>query len=190
MDLSWRHVFYLAEKMWELNQNNIAECLGVHRSTVSKLINGKQLRFSCRVEDIYKKLFDPTNEKSPACGKSEKALYYDFMQLIAEPDFDGDLGGLEYDDYKSLIISLLRAVKNNQPQKTISPRKKEVTTSTRSNCKNVTQSEPSPERTLSRQSIFSTDTMELVKSIPTNPTHLIKSIEADLKRPLSTTKKK
>lgn len=114
MEIMWEHIFDLVERMWELNQNGIANCLGVDRSTISRLKNGKQLQFNYPCNKVYRNLFDPTNPQIPAFGKDSKELLRDLKNEIEEAGLTDGTKDLEDDNYEKFVIGLLRLAKGNQ----------------------------------------------------------------------------
>lgn len=118
MKFTWVSFFKLVERMWDLNQNSIANYLGYHRATISKLLNGKQKSFSKSANEIYQTLFDPTNQKlSHVFMMDEKYLLNNFIQEISKMGLSKTIENIEYNDYNTFILELAGLAKESQPAK-------------------------------------------------------------------------
>ena len=128
---TWKHTFRIIEIMFNIKVPRIAECLGVNRSTIHRLIDGDTVEFKRfntnfhgkgSLEEFYELIFDPTNNKSPAYETSqtydkcssdkETYLLGEFMGAIEEAAFTDFW---EYDhkrDYKSEVMFVLRRTRN------------------------------------------------------------------------------
>lgn len=114
MELLWQHVFDLVERMWELNQSDIAKYLSVHRSTISKLKKGTQSQFNRPCNELYRNLFDPTNPESPVNGKDPRELLRDIKDAIKDAGLTDSTKGVKDDNYEAFVIGLLKLAKENQ----------------------------------------------------------------------------
>lgn len=173
MEFLWKHVFDLVDKLWELNQNDIANYWDVNRSTISNLKNGKQLQFKPACSKLYRDLFDPTNPKSPVSGKEPMVLLRDLKKEIEDAGLTDLTKGIKDDDYENFVVSLLRLAKENQSK--LSTKNGIVphnTTENKSN--NQKDNETQPERMLDvcRQSFEGFPIEEFIDS---NPADSIKS---------------
>lgn len=113
MNVTWGSIFDIILKMFETNQNQIAEKLGVNRSTISRLVSGEQKNFRCSSNKIYKHIFDPKEDTSFAHGMLPKDLLETFKFFTKEMNLDGVSDILEEDDYKKCVIGLLHLAKGN-----------------------------------------------------------------------------
>ena len=91
MSLSWEDFFTIVEEMWELNQKEVAGYLGCKSSTITRIRNGETKKPRITIEQLYEKLFDPTNENSPTYGKKEKDIWADLIKIIKNAESDGDI---------------------------------------------------------------------------------------------------
>ena len=117
MEVTWKHILELAQRMWGINQINMAELLEVDCSTISRLMNGQQLRFRRPFKEIYNALFAPDVSKSPAFGEKPNNLLLDMKEQIKELRLADTTKDLEEQDYENYVLSLLRLAKENEPQK-------------------------------------------------------------------------
>jgi len=113
MNVTGGSIFDIILKMFETNQNQIAEKLGVNRSTISRLISGKQKKYRCSSDEIYEHIFDPEEDKSFAHGMLAKDLLETFKFFIKEMNLDGVSDILEEDDYKKCVKGLVHLAKEN-----------------------------------------------------------------------------
>ena len=74
--LTWMNIIRIIERAFELTPAEISRCLGVKRSTVTRLRNGftKKPKSSLTHKMIYEKLFDPTT--GPNHNKEETMLEF------------------------------------------------------------------------------------------------------------------
>lgn len=114
MEFTWKNIFDLVNKMWGLNQSRIASYLEVNESTISKLKTGNQFKFERPYNELYKKLFDPTNPKIPAYGNNPKALLWELKENIKEAGWADITKGLNIEDYEKFVIGLFRLANENQ----------------------------------------------------------------------------
>lgn len=119
MKFSWGHIFSLAEKLLDINQSKIAEYLGVHRSTISKLENGKQPRFKMGKKDLYEKLFDPDNDIVYNHVRTRKTddLLTELKEIIHEAKWDDLTEIVKADSYKDFVMGLIDLAVKNQPKR-------------------------------------------------------------------------
>lgn len=117
--MTWQDIFNIIEKMWDVKQANIANCLGVHPSTVSRLMNGKQQSIHCTINEIYDKLFNPSNPKSLAYRKdtnTERQLLAQLKDILHELELDDVTNRLSQDNYEKFMKGMLKSVKEYKPQ--------------------------------------------------------------------------
>lgn len=115
MIFTWKHIIDLVKILWDINQNDIAEHLGVHRSTISRLKSGKQSRFTLPTNEIYKKLFDPDNPESPAHSDNPSTLLSALKEGIRNAGLTNLTENVKSDNYKEFVVGLLALAKKNQP---------------------------------------------------------------------------
>lgn len=129
MKFTWKHFFELTKKVLETSNSTIALYLGVNKSTISRLYNGKTLIFSLRDNEIYKRLFDLANTKSLAYELNkdktqeeiEDTLLDTFRQIIEQMHGTGllkEIASDKYNDYVMELIKLARANSSNPSGKT------------------------------------------------------------------------
>lgn len=118
--MTWQIIFELVLKIWDVNQSDIARLLGYHRSTISRLINGKKETFSCRIDDIYLKLFDPSNQNSLAYFQKTNKPEYLLKRLkeeLHELGLDNEVKQIQTNDYEKFVKGILSLAKNTNPHK-------------------------------------------------------------------------
>lgn len=121
MKFTWRHVIELAINMFEIKQIEIAECLNVDRSVISRLLNGEQKSTRIGITTIYQKIFDPNQKNSPAAifqNKTHTKNLLDYLkECIKSQNLEANLlQSIKYTDYESLVMGLLHTAKNNEPK--------------------------------------------------------------------------
>lgn len=125
MEISWKTFITIIQRMWDIKQNKIAEYLHVDPATISRLAKGKQLRFSCNINDIYRNLFDPNTPGIPAHSKNPDELLRDMKAVIEEVGLSDATKDLDNNNYEKYVIGLLKLFRNNEPplstQEKISP---------------------------------------------------------------------
>lgn len=119
MRLTWSNVIVITENMFDISQEQIAGYLKIDPATISRIkkgITGKPQSFS--PGDIFRKIYDPTNEESPASG-SESALLSILKDVILEEGFKDimqDLWDKQYEngDYKTFVMAMLKRTRSNR----------------------------------------------------------------------------
>lgn len=121
MNFTWGHVFLLAEKMFSLSDEQLAERLKTSRYTVRRHRSGKNSRFEPQT-DVYKAVFAPPE-------KDAKALKEYFNKLIVALNSDAfppDFRKPKYEDYGRSVHYLLsmatetgKTAKQNRPLQTV-----------------------------------------------------------------------
>ena len=123
MSLTWKDANLIIEDMFSLNAKAIADYLGVNSSTINRVKNGITQHFTLTPKEIFEKIFDPTNEKSPANKiGDEKYLFAMFKETIEKSGFSNvmdDMWELEHNksNYKEFVVKFLKRVKWNPPSK-------------------------------------------------------------------------
>jgi len=125
MSLSWKEILTFSKQMFDLSQKQIAGYLVCSPSTISRAISGKSA-FSYEAVNLYDRLFDPTNDKSPAHGENSESLLNHLKKLIEDAGFQDTISGLDTTDYKTFVIGLIRLVTKNQPTKGKTQKKDEA----------------------------------------------------------------
>lgn len=125
--MTWKMIFELVMDLWDVNQSDIARYLGVHRSTISRLVNvPKRALKSQKIEEIYSKLFDPNTPKSLANDKgttTDNLLIY-LKDELKELKLDKDLIHLWNKDYETFVRELLKLARGNESRKPSLPQNK------------------------------------------------------------------
>lgn len=109
MDFTWCHIITLIDRLWGLNQTRIAERLGVHRSTVSRLANGVQQTLDRPHKEVYRKLFAPSLEGSI----KQTRFLNEIKQELEEMGFGEIIKDLDDSSCESFVIGLLRMANEN-----------------------------------------------------------------------------
>ena len=119
--ITWSDIILIIEKMFDLRQTDIAKRLGVNKATISRLKRGKIRRptFSEKetCKKLYEKVFEPTNEKSPA-KKSEGELLVELKYILQETGFQGIMEDLWMEEitkanYKKFVMTMLERTVSN-----------------------------------------------------------------------------
>lgn len=158
------HIFHLVERMWGLNQNQISVYLGVTPSTISRLKSGKQSKFERSFNELYSKLFDPTNPQSPASGKDSIELLKGLKEEIKDAGWSDLTKGLKDDEYEKFVFSLFRLANENRSKLAVTPNKR--------NKKKGNKTQPERMLDLCRQSF---DSFRIEDLIDCNPANSIES---------------
>lgn len=104
MDFTWRHVILLAKKMFHIGDEDVANRLGVSRSTIYRHRRKNDTsRFNPQI-DVYEALFTPPNQKP----ETLKNYLDNLVETLNGDDFPANVRNLEIDNYKSYIKQLLR----------------------------------------------------------------------------------
>lgn len=117
MHLTWNNTFTILEAMLEINQEQIAELLGVSASTISRLKDGKTKKFtSVKHEDIYRCLLDPANEKCPKHGETENYMLGLIKEEIISAGCKHALDDIwKEEDFKTFAKKMLKRTQNPRP---------------------------------------------------------------------------
>jgi len=112
MNVTWENIITLLDNLYKWNQQDIADKLGVHRSTISRLKHGKQTRLNKTHEEIYTSLFAEKGSANPTKALNEMKRGLEEMGLDAVIDKLGD------SDYESFSIGLIKLanLKNKAPK--------------------------------------------------------------------------
>lgn len=124
--MTWQDIFNLVIKMWDVTQTQIANSLGVNRSTISRLMNGQQQSIHCSISEIYDKLFNPSNPKSLAYSKIpnvERQLFNQLKDLLHESELDDVINRLSQESYEKFVKGMLKLAKENHSQISSIPKK-------------------------------------------------------------------
>ena len=113
MKITWTNIIKLAERMWEINQNELSTYLGKSPSSISRLINGEYSSLRLNHHEIYERLFDPTIAKSHSRSEDPKKLLKDLEGVIDEFGFADATKNLPKDDYKKFVLGLFKLADKN-----------------------------------------------------------------------------
>lgn len=105
MVLTWGHIFLLAEKMFSLSDEQLAERLKTTRSAVYRHKAGKVFRFEPPV-DVYGAVFAPDDKKP----EMVKEYYHKLIVALDSDAFPPDFRRPKYEDYSRSIKYLLTTV--------------------------------------------------------------------------------
>lgn len=136
MEITWKHIFDLANKLWDLNQTDIADILDVNKSTISRLINGKTEHFTLCDREIYERLFDSTNPKNlsynkiNARQKSDLALLSTVKKIIKEEQGIDISTEVTAENYRDFMIKLIKQARKNSTKPTIKTKSKSPNSNT------------------------------------------------------------
>jgi len=115
MNITWQVIYSIAKKIWGLKNISMAVCLDCDRATVGRVLSGETTDIKLDVLDIYKGLFDPDNENSPASKHGEKVT---FKRLKEELEgFEETTKSLNHEDYKDFVMGLLLLAESNAASK-------------------------------------------------------------------------
>lgn len=112
MNITWKDLFNLANALWGINDAKIADLLGVHPSTISKLKSGKQETFNKSYEELYYCLFDPEKIEDRPLRERPEILINDLKREIRTAGLEIPEKLLSQTQYKDFVIELLKLVKN------------------------------------------------------------------------------
>ena len=134
MKFTWKQFIELIEKAFEIKKSTLKLYLGIDKSTISRLYNGKTSNFTQCDNEIYTKLFDPTNPKSLAYEKNtstlpkeiEDSLLDTLKQIVESENWTEqtkEIPNSKYKNYVMGLIKLARANSSKAPEKeeTVSP---------------------------------------------------------------------
>ena len=202
MQLTGHHIIGFVKHRWKLTKKSIAEDY-LH---IAPYNLSRKKPPNIDPEEFFACLFDVNSKKSAAYGDDECDILDMLVQFLIKEDCIQDVKFIKTKmqqniKYKKLILELLRWTNAEQTIDANTPQNGkgewELRVEDTSTNKNMTDEVPfsieSGElRTISRKSIFSSETMKLINDgiDPYHPSRIFDSINADLKRPLSTTKKK
>lgn len=121
MEFTWKQLIELIEETFEINQSQLATYLGVNKSTIARLQNGTTHHFSFNNSEIYQKVFDPTNPKSPAHEKNptvssqelEHSVLDTMKQIMESRNWIDSAKEINSNEYKGYIIRLIDLVRTN-----------------------------------------------------------------------------
>lgn len=126
MNISWKDIFIFAKQALGSSQSQIADCLGLNRSTISLLVSGKKLRLKYPFYELYEKLFNPENKESLVFNWRKTNLLEEFIEYYDGQGFAEEIEPLtkgfaqktiKDSDYEPFVMGLLRIVKGNEPPK-------------------------------------------------------------------------
>lgn len=128
MEFTWKQFFELIEKTFEIKRSALEPYLGVSKSTISRLCNGKTQHFTRTNKEIYENIFSPTNKKSLAHERYadmfskeieediEKTLLSTIKQIIAAEKYIDSFPKITADEYKDYIIKLINLARVSSPK--------------------------------------------------------------------------
>lgn len=109
----WKDTIEIIKRTFSVDQQRIADCLNVKQYTLSKIKAGKvSPPFSS--EDVYQKIFNPENSRSPANDTAR--FYFNLLKERIESDFPNVRESLndywKEQDYKVFVLKLLDRTKS------------------------------------------------------------------------------
>lgn len=114
MTFTWKHFLKITEKTFEVNDSNIAECLDVNKSTISRLKNEKTSNMRLSNKEIFEKLFSLENPKSLACEKGYKnqaesitSLLYTLKEIIKNENLIEQTKKIQSCEYTNYVMGLM-----------------------------------------------------------------------------------
>lgn len=112
MNITWKDLFNLVNALWGINDAKIADLLGVHPSTISKLKSGKQKTFNKPYKELYHCLFYPEKIHDRPLRERPKILLNYLKTEIRTAGLEIPEKLLSQTQYKNFVIELLKLVKN------------------------------------------------------------------------------
>lgn len=114
--ITWRDIICIICEVFLINQQQLATCLNVQESALSRIKNGKKkATFDC--DTVFRNVFNPDTKTSPAhAWEDDRKVLLDSLKYIIESDFHEVRENLddcwEEDDYKQFVFKLLRRTRN------------------------------------------------------------------------------
>lgn len=121
--ITWKDTIEIIKRTFSIEQIEIANCLNITESQLSKVKTGKSKTVPSNFASshVFRKIFDPSNEDSPASGKETPEYHLDVLKSIIQTEFAQvreDLSDFWNEkDYKTFVIGLLDRTNLAKPPK-------------------------------------------------------------------------